>query len=576
MIKQMKVLTAKRARGDQGFTLIELLVVIVILGIIASVVVFAVGGIDDKGEVASFQTDAQTLRTAQEAWCAQEGEYLSEADLVSEGMLASESSLNDIVVRDVPEGCGGKEFAITCAPNQAGCGQNGTTPDGAFAGGDGSTPTGAWTRAGDLPVPALLGGEDDLVTMSNGKALFFAKRLRVIPSAPGAYTPLTMVYDPSSGEWSETDPMPGPSPRNPLAPGPFRTTMLPLEGSPSECGELCGKVLVLAHVVDSFGPEYLNMRAFVFDPAAHDGGDEPWTSVDPPSDPSGLILGNVVSASPVQLACSRTDNPGSDCGKVLVPTAPDSRAAARGYTSPPADNHRAALFDPVDATWALAPAPIAGVNQRLAGSVVLSDGRALFSGLDVDEIYDPVAKTWTPPANSTQTLGGVCRALGGNGTLLRGGTRALFLETGECGTPGNDALTFDGTTNTWTSVAGCPCVPGFIDPPEKFVLPASHGSLVVVVTNGEYPNRPGQKSSALFDPDPSNPSPWTLVEPTFSPARNVDRGNEVGTNGRLAATLLPSGQVLIAGGTVRPVGGNVASITGMTDTWLYTPPLVAP
>ena len=37
-------------KNDEGFTLIELLIVIVILGILATVVVFAVGGITDRGQ----------------------------------------------------------------------------------------------------------------------------------------------------------------------------------------------------------------------------------------------------------------------------------------------------------------------------------------------------------------------------------------------------------------------------------------------------------------------------------------------------------------------------------------------
>ncbi len=51
-----------------GFTLIELLIVIVILGILATVVVFAVGGISDRGELSACDTDERTLATAVEAY----------------------------------------------------------------------------------------------------------------------------------------------------------------------------------------------------------------------------------------------------------------------------------------------------------------------------------------------------------------------------------------------------------------------------------------------------------------------------------------------------------------------------
>ncbi len=55
-------------RGRDGFTLIELLIVIVILGILATVVVFAVGGITDRGEVSVCASDERTLATAVEAY----------------------------------------------------------------------------------------------------------------------------------------------------------------------------------------------------------------------------------------------------------------------------------------------------------------------------------------------------------------------------------------------------------------------------------------------------------------------------------------------------------------------------
>ncbi|MGH9269468.1 MAG: type II secretion system protein, partial [Acidimicrobiales bacterium] len=53
----------KKRAGESGFTLIELLVVIVILGILAAVVVFAVGGTGDKGRTAAEKIDVRTLKT---------------------------------------------------------------------------------------------------------------------------------------------------------------------------------------------------------------------------------------------------------------------------------------------------------------------------------------------------------------------------------------------------------------------------------------------------------------------------------------------------------------------------------
>ena len=60
-------------KQDEGFTLIELLIVIVILGILATVVVFAVGGITDRGQESACDADFKTLEVAYEAYVAQYG-----------------------------------------------------------------------------------------------------------------------------------------------------------------------------------------------------------------------------------------------------------------------------------------------------------------------------------------------------------------------------------------------------------------------------------------------------------------------------------------------------------------------
>ena len=62
-------------RKESGFTLIELLIVIVILGVLAAVVVFAVGAFNDRGQTAACKSDAKAVEVAVEAYRANEGKY---------------------------------------------------------------------------------------------------------------------------------------------------------------------------------------------------------------------------------------------------------------------------------------------------------------------------------------------------------------------------------------------------------------------------------------------------------------------------------------------------------------------
>jgi prepilin-type N-terminal cleavage/methylation domain-containing protein len=55
---------------ESGFSLIELLVVVVILAILGAITVFAVAGINQKGEEAANKTNCSTLQTVEEAYYA--------------------------------------------------------------------------------------------------------------------------------------------------------------------------------------------------------------------------------------------------------------------------------------------------------------------------------------------------------------------------------------------------------------------------------------------------------------------------------------------------------------------------
>jgi general secretion pathway protein G len=73
---------------QKGFTLIELLMVIVILGVLAGIVVFAVNGIQDRGVSASCRSDKKNVEIAQEAYNAQNNLYAgSVAALVTANLL---------------------------------------------------------------------------------------------------------------------------------------------------------------------------------------------------------------------------------------------------------------------------------------------------------------------------------------------------------------------------------------------------------------------------------------------------------------------------------------------------------
>ena len=86
-----------RSRPD-GFTLVELLIVIVILGILATVTVFAVRGITDKGQSSSEAADLRTLQTANDAHWLQFGTNATEQELVDKGFLKQQSSLYDFAI----------------------------------------------------------------------------------------------------------------------------------------------------------------------------------------------------------------------------------------------------------------------------------------------------------------------------------------------------------------------------------------------------------------------------------------------------------------------------------------------
>lgn len=93
---------------QRGFTLIELLVAILILGVLAAVVVFAVGGVSSRGVNSVCRTDYRYLESAQEAYYSKTGSYAADADaLVAAGLLREAP----------PDGtAAGDHFGLTTGP----------------------------------------------------------------------------------------------------------------------------------------------------------------------------------------------------------------------------------------------------------------------------------------------------------------------------------------------------------------------------------------------------------------------------------------------------------------------------
>jgi hypothetical protein len=213
-----------------------------------------------------------------------------------------------------------------------------------------------------------------------------------------------------------------------------------------------------------------------------------------------------------------------------------------------------ALYDPVLNT-ALGSANMSTARASHTATV-LANGKVLVAGgtdgilsLSSAELFDPVANTWTSAGNMAYHRAGHTATLLPNGrVLVVGGTFPTSI-----GVPSAVTELYDPVANTWTSAGSMITLRG------AGLTTTLLASGKVLVTGGGDPNGCGDLATAeIYDP---SSNAWSL---TGSLAQARDHH---------VATLLPDGNVMIAGGfsgcpyLPGPIIASAELFNPTTNTW---------
>ncbi|MCY1075834.1 kelch repeat-containing protein [Archangium lansingense] len=224
-------------------------------------------------------------------------------------------------------------------------------------------------------------------------------------------------------------------------------------------------------------------------------------------------------------------------GRVLV---------ASGFSSAMGEVPVAEFYNPASGTWSLAAPPL--VPRHYASATLLPDGRVLFAGgftsagvTNHAELYDPVANTWTATGALVHPRNGHTATLLPNGKVL--------VQGGSDGARNAQAVSelYDPATGTWAA-AGTMAV-------------ARENATATLLTTGQVLIMGGHSSNpgtAFY----ANVELYDASGDRWAPAGNLVQGRGS------AAVLLPSGQVLAAGGRgASGVLGIAERYTRASNTW---------
>ena len=514
----------RRPASERGFTLIELLVVIIILGVLAAVVVFAVRGVGDKGKSSATTIDARTIRTAQEAYCAKNGRYADGATLKAEGFLSDLPQYHEVFASQTGGNCNGWRYAVL-RTDQAD-----------------PYPLGSWALTAGQPFspPSYDPDPDnsnefmgDVVRLADGRVLAISKL-----DVPGAE-----IWDPATGAW--TDVAPYEQDR-----ASFDALALVLRDDPntpqSECAgavDNCNKVLF-----DAFGCGFCDPVYFLFDP---DNPGAAWEGV--PKAPGSYTSNTFVRLGMVQLMDDPTRSGsqcGPNCGKVFI-------YGVGGPGTASAD-----LYDPRDNSFTPVAFDDPAITPELGVFAPLPDGRYLMvgepSGVPRAKIFDPATLTFSDATAPSNRHGGDAFrrwALLPSGEILVGGpnTKANGDRSGDAEiytpapAPGG---------GSWRTVPGCNGA-DFVNLTCHLVESLPDGRVLAYARNDNVGNSP--VTMFLFNPATEKWASAANLNDIFSAAEGIYLDPAGG------GCDPHCGKVLMVG------GGNNNDGTAHSSSELFTP-----